>query len=58
MNPAKLRWADGRENRAEIDPTTTSVSFVGLDDRYHTFKETEEIDEDGCDIYEEELEST
>ena len=59
MNKARLYWADGRvETHEGIDPTADTVQVLGPDGRYHAFKGTDEIDEDGCDGYREEKNSS
>jgi hypothetical protein len=51
MNRARLRYADGREEIREVDPTVTVVMAVDADGATHQFVETNEIDADGCDVY-------
>lgn len=53
-SPATLRWADGRVTRGDIDPTADTVVVLTPDGRFHNFRATDEIDEDGRDVYEEE----
>ena len=52
MNRAKLRYVDGHEEVAEeFDPTTTTIVRQTADGKYHHFRATDEIDEDGCDAW-------
>jgi len=55
MNLAKLHWADGRIEQRAIDAAIDTVLVQGPDGRYHTFRATDRTDEDGDDIYEEEI---
>jgi hypothetical protein len=58
MNRLKLRYADGREEIGEdFDPTATIVVRQTSDGKMHHFRATDEIDDDGYDVYVEELQA-
>lgn len=58
MNRTKLRYADGYEEEIHesVDPMTTVLTIHTPDGLVRYFKATDEIDEDGCDVYVEESE--
>ena len=55
MSRVKLRYADGHEETGEdFDPMATTIIRQTNDGKNHHFRATDEIDEDGCDVYVEE----
>jgi hypothetical protein len=52
-NRARFYWADGRVTEAWIEPAD-SVHQTDSEGTIHRFRATEEIEDDGADVYVEE----
>ncbi len=53
MPRAKLHWRDGHIDEAVIEETVTIVQLHDETGSTHWFESTDEIDDDGCDVFRE-----
>jgi hypothetical protein len=53
MNKSRLHWHDGHISETTLDARVSEVKVPAPDGTVHTFRETNEIDADGFDVFRE-----